>query len=164
MHSPPENLPVERFENWLKTGKIDPPAGLLARVRSRIDAGEDGLDPLIDGLLASDPQLSDPDMAKKLRLRIAATEANEPITPVWFAWLAPLAAAATLAFAFFSFQDTAPRPAQQGSGIVAPGYGPGFALDQDPELTRIMALASNLTANADMSKLESFENLAFLFD
>jgi hypothetical protein len=80
----------------------------------------------------------------------------------WFNWLPPLAAAATLTLAFISFQANTPAPSTSNPPI--PTLAHAESLESDLELTRIMVLAATLKGSADVTKLDSPEDLAFLFD
>ena len=161
MDPSPDNSRLDRFEDWLCKRTVQPPADLVRRIRARLEQGEDATDPVLDSLFRQDPQLADPRMAQKTRRRLALAEGQATPRPDWFSWVAPLAAAATITFAMVSFQSRAPRP-----GPAAP-HEPLIAAEEmtveDTQLTQIMALAANLAADADMTKLESVDRLAFLF-
>lgn len=157
----PELLP---FYQWLNRSRVQPPANLLARVRAQLQKPSASLDESIDQLLQQDPHLNDPQMVWKVRAALA----NEPMTdkpsPVWYRWLSPLAAAATLTLAFVSFQSSGPRSADTDVSLPLQASAESSLPDLDSEMTQIIALASNLEGMSDLSKLESVENLAFLFD
>ena len=155
---------LSRFEEWLNTAKVQPKADLLARVRERLhdESGTD-LDATIDQLLKPDPTLHNPYMAARIRHRLKEAEAPVHRNP-WFQWASPLAAAAVLGFAFFAFQSKAPTPeispALQQFSVATNGQG----IQHDSELTQIFALASNLEATTDLSRLQSVDNWAFLLE
>ena len=163
LHNDQDNT-LNEFDKWLKTNKVQPQPNLLARVRARLGESGRNVDDLLDELFQCDTRLRDPEMVRKVRRQIDASDRHENGTVVWFRWLAPLAAAATLTLAFVSFQTQAPEaPLSEGS---APGFTiietPPSQLDSD--VTRIFALAVNLQSDTDMTKLEAVETLAFLFD
>ena len=165
MHKSPHSHDPElsRFDEWLREARVKASPQLLARVRERLDEGADELDPVLDDLLRPDPRLRNPAMVQKVRQRLGADPADRQRDPFWFKWATPFAAAATLTFAFISFQNQAPRVPlpENPEGIVRATADP---VDNDPGLTQIFALASNLHGSTDMTKLESVEDLAFLFD
>ena len=103
-------------------------------------------------------------MVKKIRRRLALGDSRARPRADWFSWLAPLAAAAMLAFALVSFQSRAPVNEAGPTGTPAPRIAPVPPAREDPQLTQIMALDANLAVDADMTKLESVDSLAFLFD
>ncbi|MGC9451713.1 MAG: hypothetical protein ACP5I4_09725 [Oceanipulchritudo sp.] len=151
---------LARFEAWLSRKPMKAPAGLLSRVRQRVEAGEDGIDRVLDGLLQPDPSLGNPWMAARIRRKMRAEQRDR----LWVRRLAPLAAAATLALAFLSFQTRAPSPA----GTKLPETGLARLEESlssaDAETTRIMALAANLQGGTHLGNLDAIEDLAFLFD
>jgi hypothetical protein len=152
------------FDKWLKESKIQPPSDMLPRVRSRLGEHPADFDDLLDELFLPDTRMRDPDMIRKIRLRIRDAEGESAGTVTWFKWLAPLAAAATLTLAFISFQSGSPdgpSPDIGPSGLTIVETSPS---QLDSDVTQIFALAVNLQGDADMTKLESVENLAFLFD
>lgn len=157
---------LARFESWLKKPGMMPRPGLPERVRERLHADAEAADPYIDALLKMDASLRVPEMAARVRQRLAAEEGAQEARPAnWFNWLAPLAAAATLALAFMSFQTQTPRNETVRTGEDALASGVSVeAISDDSEVTRIFALAANLHASANMSDLQSVEELAFLFD
>ena len=161
-----EDSQLLQFNNWLKGSRVQPPADMLARVRERLRNSPASIDDHIDQLLRPDPSLSDPQMAWKVRGRLATDLQQESSARAWLRWLVPLAAAAALALAFVSFQNSGPRAIQnsapEADHLVA---GPSMQeVDLDADLTQIIALASNLRDAGEVSKLESVENLAFLFE
>lgn len=153
-----------RFDAWLGSEEVSPPADLLLRIRRRLREGADPADELIDDLLRPNPALRNDFMLARVRRELA-----EPVSEVhargnWFRWLTPLAAAATLAFAFFSFQSRTPRAWETNAGSQVSQLPPSTHELFDERTTEIFALASNLQGGTDLSKLESVEELAFLFD
>jgi len=100
-------------------------------------------------------------MLAKVRRQLAQPAQEAPARREWFPWLAPLAAAATLTFAFFSFQSQVP---QHDSGFQAGLRSQPSVNLPDEQTAEIFALASNLQGGTDLSKLDSVEDLAFLFD
>jgi hypothetical protein len=154
------------FDQWLKEGRVLPPENLLSNVRAHLRTAPVALDEQIDELLRPNPSLTDPHMAWKVRGRLARESSSGSRAQAWFRWLSPLAAAATLTLAFVSFQTSGPN------AIPAPGFSPVSladgavvpAVDLDSDMTCILALAANLKGAGEVSKLESMENLAFLFD
>ncbi len=152
MPSPIEPLDphLERLFDWLRHSTVSPRPGMAARIRQRMASLPASADAAIDQLLAPQPQLRDPAMVAKVRLRLRTEPLPQqaPI-PAWFRWLAPVAAAAVLALAFASFQFTGPR------------RQPAPALD--PELTRIFALAATLHAEGDIVRLQSLDELSAFF-
>lgn len=154
---------LERFDAWLKVNPVTPDKGFLARLRSHLLQTPDSLEETIDGLLRPDPRLSDPHMNLKVRRRLEQS-ASSSKSAQWFQWLTPLAAAAVLTFAFFAFQTKAPdMPASQATHSSSPQIVPETQ-DSDADLTQIFALAANLHAPADVSSLQSVDNLAYLFE
>ena len=151
------------FDKWLKDKSIQAPEDLLVRVRTHLRNSPDLLDEKIDELFQQNSSLSDPQMIWKVRGQLTEIETDSaPVSP-WFKWLAPLAVAATLTLAFISFQSQGPQviPDQGMENVVTLGDTP-LGLDED--MTRILALAANLDGTGDVSKLESMENLFFLFE
>lgn len=157
----PELLP---FDQWLNRSRVQPPANLLTRVRAHLQEPSASLDKSIDQLLQQDPDLNDPRMVWKVRAELANEPMADNSSPVWYRWLSPLAAAATLTLAFVSFQSSGPRPADTDVSLPLQASVESSLPDLDSEMTQIIALASNLEGMSDLSKLESVENLAFLFD
>ena len=163
-HHQEQDETLKRFDQWLRQSRIQPPAGLLGDVRERLQATPADFDLLLDDMLRCDTRMRDPDMVRKVRLRLA-TDSRLDGKEAWFNWLAPLAAAATLTIAFVSFQTSAPKgpfaPSEQPAGLTM-NVNPTPQLDSS--VTQIFALATNLQGGPDMTKLESVEELAFLFD
>lgn len=166
MKSRPQNHDdiLSRFDEWLGTEEVQPRADFLARVRERIQTEPaTDLDATIDQLLKPDPTLHNPYMAARIRHRLQQAEA--PIRRIpWFQWASPLAAAAVLGFAFFAFQSKAPSPETSLASQQIPVATYEQGIEHDSELTQIFALASNLEATTDLSRLQSVENLAFLLE
>ncbi|MEX0325446.1 MAG: hypothetical protein AB3N33_05095 [Puniceicoccaceae bacterium] len=161
---PEQDKALSQFDQWLRQNRIQPRSGLLLRVRERLQATPRDVDSLLDELLQPDTRLRDPDMVRKVRLRMEATN-REGGKVAWFNWLAPLAAAATLTIAFVSFQTSAPEgPFPQGEQPPGLTMNVNSAPQLDSSVTQIFALAANLQGGPDMTKLESVEELAFLFD
>ncbi|NDV62682.1 hypothetical protein G0Q06_09490 [Puniceicoccales bacterium CK1056] len=151
---------LQAFEQWLSESRIQARPGMLSRIRNRIAAQDTEFEQRIDSLFAQDPTLGDPQMVAKVRARIEPKQDQEKI--IWFQWLTPVAAALVLGIAFFSFQNKAPQaPMPQEAQVVISSPA---ALSDDPEITRIFALAANLQGASDMSRLQSVDDLAFLFE
>lgn len=153
---------VQAFEQWLADSPVKPRPGLLGRVRDRIAEEDRTIDQTIDALFSRDVSRNDPQMAAKVRDRIGRKPTPDKV--VWYQWLTPLAAALVLGVAFFSFQNKAPYqdtplPDRVNHVVAAPS-----AFSDDPEITRIFALASNLQGTSGMSRLQSMDDLAFLFE
>ena len=164
-NEPQSNDPVlAKFDAWLGSATVRPPQDFLQRVRSRLQDAPDSADAWIEELLQPDLSLRDPRMLAKVRQRLADQQPEIAASRIWFPWLAPLAAAATLAFAFFSFQSQVPQQWQRDSGIQNSLANQSSSSLPDEQTTAIFALASNLQGGADLSKLDSVEDLAFLFD
>jgi hypothetical protein len=162
----PQQDPLQQFDAWLRHLPIEAPPDISHRVR-RVLRENPSPDPetAIDELFQIDARLRDPNMAGKVRRRLK--EVGQPVVNApahWFQWLSPLAATLVLGLTFFSFQQQAPepRPAPQAPGF-AHSQTTGNLPAEDPELTRIFALASNLMAPADMAELKSVDDLASLF-
>jgi hypothetical protein len=154
---------LDRFETWLKDTRVTPDKGFLEGVRARMNETPMDLDDAIDSLLRPNPDLRDPHMAAKIRQRMEQTIPARPNTP-WFQWLTPLAAAAMLGLAFVSFQMQAPDTRAPVATFETPTpLLPTFA-EPDSDLTQIFALAANLHGPADVSSLQSVDNLAYLFE
>lgn len=152
-----------KFDKWLKDSEIEPPTDMLMKVRARLRDSSARIDEKIDELFQPDPALSDPKMVWKVRARLAEREMDSiPVRP-WFKWLAPLAAAATITLAIVSFQSQGPKavPERDNAGSLALV---DTSVDLDEDMTRILALAANLNGAGNVSKLESVENLSFLFE
>ncbi len=151
------------FDKWLKDSTIQSPNDMLERVRARLRNSPVLLDEKIDELFQQDASLTDPQMIWKIRGQLTETQIDSAPVQPWFKWLAPLAAAATLTLAFISFQSQGPQviPDQGLGNLVTLGDTP---VDLDEDMTRILALAANLNGIGDVSKLESVENLSFLFE
>ena len=154
---------LSKFDKWLKDSKIEPPTDLLARVRASLRDSSTRIDEKMDELFQPDPALSDPQMIWKVRARLAERETDSDPVRLWFRWLAPLTAAATIALAFVSFQSQGPVavPQQDNADSLALVDA---SVDLDEDMTRILALAANLDGTSNVSKLESVENLSFLFE
>lgn len=163
MPSQPDNTDtaLDRFDSWLQSSRVRPKADLLRRTRQRIAAGEDPADGVLDVLLMQDPELRNPRMAELVRQRLTGTESPARVVYLW-KWLAPVAAAAAIAMVISLFNTGAP------DGGIQPTLDPAGAEmarpANDPELDRIFALASNLPAPTDISKLQSVDQLALLFE
>ncbi|MEX0332262.1 MAG: hypothetical protein AB3N64_12650 [Puniceicoccaceae bacterium] len=155
---------LSQFDQWLRQNRVQPRADLLHRVREQLQAGSGDFDGLLGEMLQCDTRLRDPDMVRKVRLRLKADDRVKGKV-AWFDWLAPLAAAATLTIAFVSFQTNAPEGLfpqdEQPNGLT---MNVNSAPQLDSSVTQIFALATNLQGGTDMTKLESVEELAFLFD
>jgi hypothetical protein len=158
----PDNL-LDRFDAWLKDTPVSPDKGFLERVHSRLHPTDDDLDQAIDNLLRPDPSLNDPRMAAKVRQRLKQNR-QAPSTAPWFQWLAPLAAAAMLSLAFISFQMQAPDAPSPLAAHESPNPPFPTTAEPDSDLTQIFALAANLHGTADVSSLQSVDNLAYLFE
>lgn len=152
------------FDQWLNKGSVQPPANLLARVRAHLQEPPASLDESIDQLLQQNPDLNDPHMVWKVRAELQNETMTGNASPVWYRWLSPLAAAATLTLAFVSFQSSGPKPADADVSLPLQASVESPLSDLDSEMMQIIALAANLEGMSDLSKLESVENLAFLFD
>jgi hypothetical protein len=151
---------LQAFEQWLSESPIQARPDMLARVRSRIGAHDQEIEQRIDALFVPDPALGNPQMAAKVRARIQQKQDQEKV--IWFQWLTPVAAALVLGIAFFSFQNKAPQtPMLQEAQLVISSPA---TLSDDSEITRIFALAANLQGASDMSRLQSVDDLAFLFE
>lgn len=142
----PDNL-LKAFDNWLLSNRLNSATDMQNRVRERLK--DPGL--ITDFLLDSLPALPDPireiDLSSQIRRRIHARPEALP-EPLWFRWIMPLAAAATLALAISSFSSSAPGPADKAPDVAS-------LAGQDPELTRIFALAANLDPDIDLGRLDS---------
>ena len=103
-------------------------------------------------------------MLARVRRQLMEPEQERTVRRDWLPWLAPLAAAATLAFAFISFQSQVPREWPPQSDLQAGLDSQASASRLDEQTAEIFALASNLQGGTDLSKLDSVEDLAFLFD
>lgn len=162
----PHQDPLEQFDAWLRRLPIEPPPGFSRQVRRSLrENASQNPETAINELFRIDARLRDPDMAGKVRRRLKET--GQPVVKApahWFQWLSPLAATLVLGLTFFSFQQQAPEPrtAPQAPGF-AQSQNTGNLPAEDPELTRIFALASNLMAPADMADLKSVDDLAVLF-
>jgi hypothetical protein len=154
---------LDRFDAWLKEAPVVPDKGFLAAVRSRLEQPSGDLEAAIDELLQPDPSLKDPHMAAKVRQRMARSHSSRNSSQ-WFRWLTPLAAAATLTLAFISFQMQAPGPMAPVALNSGPGPVAAPSVEPDTDLTEIFALAANLHGPADVSSLQSVDNLAYLFE
>lgn len=154
---------LDRFDAWLKKNPVVPDAGFLAAVRARLEQPTDELEKSINALFRPDPNLRDPQMAAKVRQRMERAY-PPPSGGRWFRWLTPLAAAATLTLAFVSFQMQAPDhvPSMASDARPEPLIAP--SVESDTDLTEIFALAANLHGPADVSSLQSVDNLAYLFE
>jgi hypothetical protein len=156
---------MDRFFTWLSKLAVQPKPDFLQRTRQRLLENSEPADQLLDQLLKMDESMRNPQMVHLVRHRLAETrESASSRSLAWFSWLAPLAAAATLTLAFVSFQSRAPREAPNMALQTDPGILVEDIIDEDSELTRIFALAANLHSSADMSQLQSVEDLASLFD
>ena len=154
---------LERFDAWLKVNPVTPDKAFLTSLRSRLQRTPDVLEETMDDLLRPDPHLSDPHMNLKVRQRLELAAPSSKPAP-WFQWLRPLAAAAVLTFAFLAFQTQAPdTPASLATNSPSPPIIPETQ-GSDADLTQIFALAANLHAPADVSSLQSVDNLAYLFE
>ena len=152
---------LQQFDIWLQTPEAAPREDFLERLKIRLHQPGPDLEERIDALFRPDPQLYDPDLSTKIRQRLKTPSV---VRFPWFQWAAPLAATLVLGFAFYSFQQSAPtRHASLPTAATAPASLSTEATE-DPELTRIFALASNLQANTDMARLKSVDDLAYLFD
>jgi len=164
--SPEERDPsLDRFTDWLKKEEIQPKPDFLSQVRQRMLLESDPADQILDQMLEMDPSLRNPHMVDLVRQRMGL-EQETPRNPslAWFSWLAPLAAAATLTLAFVSFQTRAPQATPYLSARDIEPTQVDTSFNDDFEATRIFALAANLHSSANMSQLQSVEDLASLFD
>ena len=156
---------MDRFFTWLNKPAVQPKADFLKRTRQRLLTESEPVDQLLDQLLKMDASMRNPQMVHLVRHRLDETrQAGSNRSLAWFSWMAPLAAAATLTLAFVSFQSRAPREAPVMAVQTDPGILVENIVDEDSEITRIFALAANLHSSADMSQLQSVEDLASLFD
>ena len=154
---------MKRFDNWLQITRVDVRPGFLSRVRERLDENSTDLDEVLDSLLQPDPQLRVQNMADRVRIRLNGRPA-QPEAISWFKWITPLAAAATLTLAFMSFQIRAPKDIPALAGELDTPSAFSVSPQPDSELTRIFALAANLHGSANVSDLQSVDNLALLFE
>lgn len=155
---------LARFDQWLKRSEVEAPIDMVARVRARLQDSSSELDSALDDLLQPDYRMRDPSMLQKVRRRISADDSVEAGHFAWFKWLPPLAAAAILTLAFMSFQVRGPHPAASELGTAPMTLAAVESTQGDLELTRIIALASQLQGDSNMTVLDSVEDLAFLFD
>lgn len=154
---------LDQFDAWLKAPSAIPPDDFLERLKHRLHEPSTDLEERLDALFQPDPRLYDPDLAAKVRQRLESAPILRPARAPWFQWAAPLAATLILGLAFYSFQQSAPAPAAfQPTADTAPAALPAPSAE-DPELTRIFALAANLQSNTDMARLKSVDDLAYLF-
>jgi hypothetical protein len=129
-----------------------------------MESEDQAVEQLLDGLFKVDPALANPHMVKRVRNRLDSTVKPARDKVIWFQWLTPAAAACILGIAFFSFQTKAPSPPASLAAMDSSVLSVPVDLPQDPELTRIFALASNLQTTSDMARLQSVDELAFLFE
>lgn len=149
---------LKQFDNWLRKSAVQPREGMAERVRARLQDAS-SIDGILDELLEPDYSLRDPSMLQKVRQRLQeSSQSGNRLA--WTRWLPPLAAAATLTLAFISFQKQAPSLPEMESPTLATVE----TMDRDIELTRIMILAASLQSSTDVAKLDSAEDLAFLFE
>lgn len=161
-HNPEEIL--HQFDEWLRSDKVPVQADFMARTRVRLnDTAEADADAIIDQLLKQDARLSNPFMAARVRQRIEASQPNTVHIP-WFQWASSLAAAVVLGFAFFAFQSSAPVNTANLDSQQTPLATNVQGTTPDSELTQIFALASNLDATTDLSRLQSVDDYAFLLE
>lgn len=153
---------LESFDKWLAEPAVQAPSGLLERVRGRIAEENQAWEKQLDALFAKDPSLRNPDMVARIRQKISRKPDQNKV--IWFQWLTPVAAALILGIAFFSFQTRAPSPEAVPALQSQMALSTPAELSVDPELTRIFALAANLQGTSDMSRLQSVDDLAFLFE
>jgi hypothetical protein len=151
---------LEQFDKWLRNSAVQPQAGMVERVRARLQDSS-SVDGILDKLLEPDYSLRDPSMLQKVRQRLQESSSKSNRL-AWTTWLPPLAAAATLMLAFISFQKQAPSPSLPD--METPTLASVETMDRELELTRIMALAASLQSSTDVAKLDSAEDLAFLFE
>ena len=154
MHDPE----LKQFDKWLRKSAIQPQAGMVDRVRARLKDSS-SVDGILDDLLEPDYSLRDPSMLQKVRRKLQESSQEENRF-AWTKWLPPMAAAATLTLAFISFQKQAPSL----PNMETPNLAAVETMDRDVELTRIMILAASLQNSTNVAKLDSAEDLAFLFE
>lgn len=160
-----EPIPVlDHFDQWLASDSVQPRPGMMARIRARMAAEDQAFEQALDTLFTPDPALRNPLMATRVRERLDAMPAPERDNVIWFQWLTPIAAACVLGIALFSFQSKAPSPQLSLAAHEAPTLTVQMDPARDPEITRIFALAANLQGTSDMSRLQSVDSLAFLFE
>jgi hypothetical protein len=155
---------LSQFDKWLKENKIQPSSDMLERIRGQLQDRPVDLEHLLDECFHPDTQLRDPDMIRKIRARLRGSERERTGTDTWLRWVAPLAAAATLTLAFVSFQSRSGEAPSTARALPASTAAEAPSVQLDSDVTQIFALAVNLHVDSDMTKLESVENLAFLFD
>lgn len=149
---------LQQFDKWLRDSAIQPQPGMVQRVRARLKDSS-SVDGILDELLEPDYSLRDPSMLQKVRQRLQES-GQQDNRFAWTKWLPPLAAAATLTLAFISFQKQAPSLPE----LDSPSLATVETMNGDLELTRIMILAASLQSSTDVAKLDSAEDLAFLFE
>jgi len=159
-----DDSPLDGFDAWLRSAAVEPPPDFVARIRTRLRETPDMTDAILDELFLPDPTRRDADMVARVRQRLVEPVEVPSTSLIWFRWLTPLAAAATLTFAFIGFHSRAPQAVHQESIATSTIPVEAPAAEEDTQLTQIFALATNLHGTVDMTKLESVENLAFLFD
>lgn len=153
------------FDQWLRKCAVQPRPDFWIRLRQRLHEEADPVEAALDKGFLMDPRLRDPEMARKVRQRLLAESGQSRRPRIdWFSVAAPLAAAATLALAFVSFQTRAPGPVTDRIPQPFEAAAGNSAYMDREEVTRILALAANLSSTADMTQLQSVEDLAFLFD
>ncbi|HKJ90767.1 MAG TPA: hypothetical protein VJ960_06505 [Oceanipulchritudo sp.] len=162
---PDKNDPIlNHFDAWLKTPSAVPRKDFLRRLKIRLHQPAPNLEERLDALFQPDPRLYDPDLPAKIRQSLEAASSARSARVPWFQWAAPLAATLILGLAFYSFQQSAPTPAAfMPTAATDPAALPAPSAE-DPELTRIFALAANLQSTPDMARLKSVDDLAYLFD
>ena len=148
-HSQHPGSPSNVLDQWLASRPLKADPGFVERVRARIQDPEILVDILLDELPKLPGPISEPiDLTSAVRRKLSPQ--TDPLPePIWFRWIMPLAAAATLAFILISFRGEAPAPDALPSIELA-----ALPAQQDPELTRIFALAANLDPRIDLDNLD----------
>ena len=153
---------LDKFDKWLENNRIEARANILEKVRANLLDSSSTLDREIDTLFRQDVSLFDDHMVWKIRSRLADNQRQSSVASTLSKWLAPVAAAATIALAVISFQSQGPKPVENQQTLAS--VDNIAAVDLNEDLMQILALASNLESKSDVTKLESMENLSFLFE
>lgn len=153
--TPETDHSLEAFDRWLGQMPVRPSSGFNVSLRQRIDVLQ-VVD--LDNLIGDSVIMPRMGFKQRLHDRMAHDNRRMVAFARWQSWLSPLAAAAVLAFAFFAFQQSAPDPARADA---APDNRVAVVSSVDEELASIFALAANLPAGGDITKLEGVEALAF---
>jgi hypothetical protein len=163
VHKPETDFVSPAFDDWLVRDDVQASPQLARDLRERVRRPHTpaDLEDQIDALLAMDPGLPPTSLLASIRSRLPARKQQR----VRIRRLVPLAAAATLLLGVSTVFWSVQSPSEELSLVQSNRQvEAGAPAQTDADLTAIIALASNLKADLDLSTMGNPEPLALLLD